>query len=912
MVGAWRLMKRPKPPSPGSSRLIAKLLAVLALSWLVAAGPSPAIAQTDTGSGNTPATSADVTSVVEAEASDATSSDEVVLVPEPLDEETERQFSVWSSVLDLVEEDLGLEVISLDALGQLRDQTANVRGDLGAFLQELSPRLEEARTLLEGLTTETETLVETPEIQAQRQLILNLEARSQPAQLLLGRATNLIDRVTQRRASVFADQLFSRTSSLVDPQLWQDGLRDLPSTVSAFTNLVRQSYVSVRDRATRSALVGLAALFVGLLVLAVPLRRVALRRVARAPERTPKPLERVFAAIRLIVISAGVPAIGFALLRVALDSVGGLSLRATHLFDAVALNVVLYFLISGIIGALLAPGRPTWRMVPVADAQAGRAARYFRLAAFAYAAGELLRTLAAVFIAPLPVLQLAEAVPVLVAALAILGGTRALLRGVEHPDEEDRKPLVQIIWRWTIPIAALSAFAVMGAQLLGFLAFAAFLVDRLVWTSVVLVVLHLGSNLVEHATNAAFQGNERTAGWAKSNIGLTANGMGQFGVLLSGAIKLFLLLSAASLIIAPFGVETGRFTDIFGQVFTGIEIGGFSFSLSSVLIALALIFVGIVVTRGVQGWLENRYLPQTSIDVGLKSSIRTAVGYTGVIIAAVIGLSYLGLNLENVALVAGALSVGIGFGLQSIVSNFVSGLILLAERPFKAGDWIVVGEEQGIVKRINVRATEIQTFDRATVLIPNSDFIAGTVKNRVHRDTLGRIDIPVGVGYDSDPEQVKAILLEVANAHEMTLSYPEPAAFFIEFGASSLDFMLFAYLADVGNGYGVRSDIRFEIFRRFKEEGIEIPFAQSDVTIRNLDSVMEVLAKAGVAPPEGLGGSAPTSATGDGPDRTAMTAGGVTTVPAPAPLAKSSPPRNERPEDPASDETGEDGPLGRD
>lgn len=874
-----------------------RVLAVCLALACASMAPSSAWAQAgDDGAVDAPA------SEVQAQASEAEAPGAEALEPEPLDAETERQFAFWSSVLDQAEDNLALDVISLDALGLMREQTNSVRSQIQVFVDIIAPRLEEESALLEGLTTGTETLVETPEITAQLQLILNLEARLQPAQLLLGRAMSLGDRIGQRRAEVFADELFSRTSSLVDPQLWQEAAQDLPALNQALLNLLRQSYVSLRERATPSALLGLAALFIGLLALAVPVRRRALRRVAHDGERTPGPLEKVFAAIRLVAISVGVPAVGFGLLRVALDSVGGLSLRATSLFDAIALSIILYCLISGIIRALLAPGRPSWRAVPVEDGQAVRASAYFRLAAMAYATGELLRTIASLFIATLPVLQLAEAVPVLVAALAILGGTRALLRGLARNEGEDGKPLAHIVWRWTIPIAALSCLTVLGAQLLGFLAFAAFLVDRLVWTSVVLAALYLATSLVEQATNAAFQGNARTTDWAKDNIGLTANGLGQFGVLLSGALKLVLILAAVALIIAPFGVETGRFTDILGQVFTGMQIGGFSFSLSSVLIALALVFVGIVVTRAVQGWLENRYLPQTSIDVGLKSSIRTAVGYVGIIIAGAVGLSYLGLNLENIALIAGALSVGIGFGLQSIVSNFVSGLILLAERPFKAGDWIVVGDEQGIVKRINVRATEIQTFDRATVLIPNSDFISGTVKNRVHRDTLGRIDIPVGVGYDSDPDKVKAILLEVANAHPMTLSYPEPAAFFIEFGASSLDFMLFAYLADVGNGYGVRSDIRFEIFRRFKEEGIEIPFAQSDVTIRNLDTVMEVLAKAGVVPPESLSDTAGNPA-GAGPDRDVAKAGGVTTVPAPDKM--------ERPVDPDSDETGDDGPPGR-
>jgi hypothetical protein len=161
----------------------------------------------------------------------------------------------------------------------------------------------------------------------------------------------------------------------------------------------------------------------------------------------------------------------------------------------------------------------------------------------------------------------------------------------------------------------------------------------------------------------------------------------------------------------------------------------------------------------------------------------------------------------------------------------------------------------------------------------------------------------VGVGYDSDPQKVKEILLEVANAHPMTLSYPEPAAFFIEFGASSLDFMLFAYLADVGNGYGVRSDLRFEIFRRFTEEGIEIPFAQSDVTIRNLDNVLEALAKAGATLPEGLGSG---GLSGD----EAIKQTGVSTVPAPEPPSKAEV-KPDRTVETDAEPTPEDGPAGR-
>lgn len=799
------------------------------------------------------------------------------LVVPTIDEATQQRYTAWTTQLDSLRVELDRERISLDGLAGLRDQAAKIRDDVQASIDTLGPRLAEQRALLDGLMTSTNDTADTPEVAALRQQVADLEAQLQTPQLLLARATALRDEAIARRAAEFANRLLAHSSPLVSPALWVDGLGGMPALFTSARNLTMSSWRAVSSRATTGALVGLGVLFAVLLLLAIPLRRLALKRAARRAEIEPQTLERLLAALRIIVLSAGIPVLGFAMLLVGLDSVGGLSLRARSIVEAIAVNISLFFLISGLGQAFLAPGLRAWRLVPLADGYAGRAAWFIRLAALAYVSGELFRTLASIFISPLPVVQLSEAVPVFLAALAILGAMRAVMRGIVPPQEtEGPQPISHILWRWTVPIAGLSAIAALVAQVLGFLALGSFLIDRLVWTAVVLAGLHLFASLAERMSAALFQDNARAASWVHDNIGLTPASLGQFGVLLSGLVKLVLILTAALFIIAPFGVETVAFGDVLREVFTGIQIGGFSFSLTSVLISLALVFTGVVVTRAIQGWLENRYLPRTSLDAGLKASIRTGFGYVGIIIAAAVGLSYLGLNLENIALVAGALSVGIGFGLQSIVSNFVSGLILLAERPFKAGDWIVVGQEQGIVKRINVRATEIQTFDRATVLIPNSDFIAGTVKNRVHRDTLGRIDIPVGVGYDSDPEEVRRILLEVASAHPQTLSYPEPAAFFVEFGANSLDFMLFAYLADVGNGYSVRSDIRFEIFKRFKQAGIEIPFAQSDVTIRNIDEVIAALVKAGSGVPERLG----SGSSGDAVSRT-----GVQTVPSPVPTS---------------------------
>jgi len=222
-------------------------------------------------------------------------------------------------------------------------------------------------------------------------------------------------------------------------------------------------------------------------------------------------------------------------------------------------------------------------------------------------------------------------------------------------------------------------------------------------------------------------------------------------------------------------------------------------------------------------------MARSHVDLGVRNSVKTGIGYLGVGLAAIVGVSAAGIDLSNLALVASALSVGIGFGLQNIVSNFVSGLILLVERPFKVGDHVVSGTAEGIVKRISVRATEIETFRKQSIIVPNSELINASVGNWTHRNKMGRSEIPVSVSYDSDPQKVMDILLELVNAVPVVLRNPEPHVEFLRFGPYSLDFELRFMLADMGDGLKVRNDLRIAILKRFREEGVQIPLPQSDV-----------------------------------------------------------------------------------
>ena len=283
----------------------------------------------------------------------------------------------------------------------------------------------------------------------------------------------------------------------------------------------------------------------------------------------------------------------------------------------------------------------------------------------------------------------------------------------------------------------------------------------------------------------------------EARFGLDAPRRNQLARLTEIALTFALIIAALPFLMLQWGFSGADIRDWFKSLFFGIEVGQFRISLARILLGIVLFIALLFATRLFQRWLREKALQQTRMDPGIANSIDTVVGYVGIALAALLAVSYAGLDITNLAIVAGALSVGIGFGLQSIVNNFVSGLILLIERPIKVGDRIVVGDQQGLVRRISVRATEIETFDRASLIVPNSELITGRVLNWTHRDSLGAVNVKVGVGYDSDPEQVIAILKKCADEHPEVLRAPAPVAFFENFGDSALMFNLRISLPDI-------------------------------------------------------------------------------------------------------------------
>jgi potassium-dependent mechanosensitive channel len=724
--------------------------------------------------------------------------------------------------LDAIESSFNDRAQSEDGLMALKRRLAPLRDQLTDRLAELEPRLKQIDQRVAQLRPQSDVAAaEDAAIAAERLRLAaqhgEVEGALRQAKLLSDHALDLDERIRQRRREVFNSRLFARSAGFFDPAFWNDLAESAPAELNSLTSVLSTSGAYARDNGGAGGAVAALVLLAAMGVVTWFLARWR-RRLTSGP--TPRRFDRALAAtVNLASGTVTMPALIVAVVLV-LRNFRLISETAVEIGFGLAVAAVVAGFGRGVAIGLFAPGESGRRIIPLADHEAASyashllwASRVFGLSVFANEVHRILGASVALFIAT------GELLAAAILAITIhlsWRSTQAKFRAVQNDSAGTRLAWLRGVL-WLLGLVVATGLAT------GYVGFAVFVTGR------ILAVLALGGAvtimvvtidaLLTDLLAADTPGGRRIA----AAFGLTPRGLDLFATLASATLRLVVIGLAVLLALNFSGVFADDVFSVLHRAASDYVIGGLHLSPVAILSALACLVIGGLAVRAAQRWLAIKFLPRTGLEAGLQNSIVALSGYGALIAVVAISLGALGIDLQKIALIAGALSVGIGFGLQAVVSNFVSGLILLAERSIRVGDWVVVKNEEGFVRRISIRATEIETFDRASVIIPNQEFITGVVKNWTHGNTVGRITVKVRVAYDSNVAKVRELLFECAAKHPKVLQAPPPAVFLMGFGDIGIDFELRCLIGNIEQFWSVRGDLYMEVLSKFRDAGIKIP-----------------------------------------------------------------------------------------
>jgi small-conductance mechanosensitive channel len=643
-------------------------------------------------------------------------------------------------------------------------------------------------------------------------------------------ARDLASQIFSLRRSLFDSQITTRSASPLSSVFWSTMIRPTDDDLGRLHGLLDDI-----KRASNTALAPGKRLFFFCVVVGALLIWVAGRRLLEhlliwlmirwLPEGR---LRR--SALALSVGLTTVLTIGAAtsLLRWGIDTNAVLSADVFNLLNQMQTLIIFCAFILALGRALLMLSHPSWRLPQIPD-QIAEAIGHFpillALALMIIGTQERINSVIASTLALTVAVNGLTALAVsLVFLFALLRYRRTRRRqGLERlPGFAGLIPFVVAVWVGFSLLALLS----------GYLTLAYFLTVKLLWMSVVsatgyLLIACFG-DICETLLSPKQPGGQALG----AALGLSPNHQAQASTVLAGIGRTLLLFTAIVLAFMPSGSSPGELLEGFTQLdFGNKSLGGLNVAPSDILMAVAVLILGMLGIRVLKEWLGERLLPETNMDAGMRASLVTLVGYIGVVLLAVVVMSTLHVSLTNLTWVVSALSVGIGFGLQAIVQNFISGLILLTERPVKVGDWVSLAGVEGDIRRINVRATEIQMSDRSTVIVPNSQFITQNVRNVTMGNALGVVGITLTLPLNTDVLQIRDLLLQAFTEHEAILDTPAPSVSFKDLTTTGVIISVSGYVNSPRSVGGARSDLLFTVLGRLREAGIALSLPQSMVLI---------------------------------------------------------------------------------
>ncbi|HJQ57248.1 MAG TPA: DUF3772 domain-containing protein [Vineibacter sp.] len=758
----------------------------------------------------------------------------------------ERPFAVmvdaWTRALDRIAQDAGRPNLIDAEVDRLRSETSGVKQAASQVAAQARDEASGLRGLLAPLEArlDPKTPDTPPEPEAVRQQrerlradLALVDARVKQAELIVARADLLIAQLSRVRSDQFARTVLKKGPSPLAPSTWARLPADIGAAWSAqaesWRDLVSSgaltSAIQDPDR-RRETLVSIVGLVAAWLVLVWWRPRHGRDAQAVDPSYRDRAIAAAVDGVGMVALP--VMAVLLALSWLPAIETSSESLRpALRTLYSVGNNAIFFLIVYGLSESSLTPKRPTWRLLPfAADSAALFCGRIQRLAGFVAIAGPIAKFWG---------LQPDGGAPEVAGLISLIGlvvsgglaffGLPALRSDGWRSSAaaEGEAPLIGgYTWLLCRLALGLLLIAILAAALLGYTALAVHASDALL-DSLLLVFLALTAHAIVHDVVEAVGAPDSPPGrWLRRVFGLAPDSAihGRFAIVLLA--DLVLLVGVAMLLPILWGADPDDIVDKANKLVAGFSIGQHRISPIDIGVSLLVFAAAIAIVRLARGALRDRVLPTLHMQDDIRLSIDAVINYAGIALALVLAISALGIDFTNLALIVGALSVGIGLGLQNLANNTISGVVLLMERPIKVGDRVIVGKHEGIVRRINVRATEVETGQRAIVIVPNSEFLQSAVVNWTYADNVGRIDVAFAVAHGSDPERVEAILRAAAEATPHIVAVPRPVVMFKAIGTTGLDFELRVYVDNPANTIVTQNALNRAILAGLADGGIAL------------------------------------------------------------------------------------------
>ncbi len=734
--------------------------------------------------------------------------------------------------------------------GELNDAVQQLIGNVNDLATALAPLQAQLQAQVDVLGPAPEpgmAITETSEVTRKRASLnvqkTKLDAQLEQIQAIRTGAINLSAQIITLRRNALKTQLALNSGSILGASFWS------PLLASQAEDEKRLSQFQAQFSDTLSAtwepdwrygtlfylLLAVALATVGQRLLEKYLARGGIRWL---PEGR---LRRSFLASATVLSSVTTIGLAANLVEFILMRPGDVPVPIGNFLDNLVKLAIFSAMIAGLGRAFLSNHRPSWRLPSIANPVAKAMDPFPIIAAslmFVFGMLEQLNTTVgtsvAVTIVGNGLSALALALTVGAIALRSNQVRRQMVEAGEQP--EARSTLSGLVHLATL----LTAIAVLISLAIGYISLARFLIYELIWIGIVLSCLYLLITLVTDLSESLFSPHTASGRRIKRSLNLDDRHLAQATSLVSVCGKVFLILmGAVALLNGTFGTTTPiELLQKSVEIWGGKGLESLSIVPANLVNAAVCLVIGIYVLRSSRRWLEDDFLPKTTLEKGIRASLVTLFTNIGYILIILLTLAALGIQWNKLAWIVSALSVGIGFGLQEIVKNFISGLILLTERPVKVGDLVNISGVEGDIRRINVRATEIQLSDRSTVIVPNSQFISQNVRNITMGNAMGVATLALTFPLDADPETIREILLGAYGDHESILETPTPSVSFSQLTPTGMVLSVTGYVASPRMVSGAKSDLLFEIIKRLRTASIPLASPQKMVLENASDNTL--------------------------------------------------------------------------